>query len=262
MRRYLSILGARLRAAIALSAQYRWDFLVDAPVSLLWITVGLLPLLVAFEEQPSVRGWRYPEALLVVGWFTALKGFFSAMFFPSLLELATKVRDGTLDLLLTKPAGALFLISTSRFELWRLIDFLAGLGLIAFALYRLDELPSPLELAAALLLLGASATVLFSLCVIVSAAAFFAVRLEGLPFLFTSILDFGRWPVSIFPGLVQILFTFVIPLGILTTFPAEALLGRLALGTGLYSILGAAAFFLLAKNLFARAIGRYTSASS
>jgi ABC-2 type transport system permease protein len=48
----------------------------------------------------------------------------------------------------------------------------------------------------------------------------------------------------------------------MTTYPAEALLGRLAPGGLWLGIAGALGFGLSGRFIFTRAIGRYTSASS
>jgi ABC-2 type transport system permease protein len=57
-------------------------------------------------------------------------------------------------------------------------------------------------------------------------------------------------------------FTFVVPIALMTTYPAEALLGRLSARTAVLGILGAVAFTLLGRFVWTRALGRYTSASS
>jgi ABC-2 type transport system permease protein len=260
--KYVQILQGRVRASIALSAQYRWDFITDGLLSVFWNLIGLIPLLVAFGERPTVAGWTYPQVLLVVGWFITLKGFFSAMFFPSLLELATKIRDGSLDFLLTKPADALFLLSTSRFEFWRLIDALVGSFFMGWALWMMGGLPSIGWVALGCLLFFASFIALYSITVLVGSLAFFAVRLEGLPHVFNSVLDFARWPVTIFQGAVRVFFTWVLPLAVLTTYPAMALSGRLELLTALEAILFSMVLFFFARFAFSQAVGRYTSASS
>ena len=46
-----------MQASIALSAQYRWDFLTDGLLAIFWNVIGLIPLLVAFGERPTVAGW-------------------------------------------------------------------------------------------------------------------------------------------------------------------------------------------------------------
>jgi ABC-2 type transport system permease protein len=48
----------------------------------------------------------------------------------------------------------------------------------------------------------------------------------------------------------------------MTTFPAEALLGRLPSATLVLAVAGTVLFAVLTRAVWLRAIGRYTSASS
>src|SRR4051812_12081054 len=72
--RYLHLLAFQLRLSLSVGMQYRWNFVVDGFVSLLWTALGLVPLYVALHDRPSIAGWTFDRALVVVGWFTLLKG--------------------------------------------------------------------------------------------------------------------------------------------------------------------------------------------
>lgn len=260
--RYLRLLGIELRLSLVTSMQYRWNFLVDGFVSLIWTTLGLVPLVIAFRARPSMGGWNIHEALVVVAWFTLLKGLLDGAVNPSLLQVVDQIRQGTLDFVLLKPADAQFLVSTSRFELWKGLDALAALAVFVFAFHGLGRAPSASGSLLALVMLASATMVLYSVWILVIAAAFWVVRLDNLAYLFSSLFDFARWPVSIFKGAWRVIFTFVVPLAVLTTYPAEALLGRLSLSTAAMSVAGATVFALLARAVWKRALGRYTSASS
>jgi ABC-2 type transport system permease protein len=260
--RYLRLFLLQLRISLTLSAQYRWEFLIDGALALLWTAIGLLPLYIAFESRPVIAGWTYEQAIIVVGWFTLLKGVLDGAVNPSLVTVVSQIREGTLDFTLLKPADAQFLISTAKFEVWRVVDAFAAAGIIAWAFARMGTAPSPLHVALSLALVSAGAVVLYSVWILVVSAAFWVVRLDNLTYLFNSILDFARWPVSVFKGAFRFLFTFVIPLGLMTTYPAEAILGRLSMRTAALSIGGSIAFAIAARIVWTRAIRRYTSASS
>jgi ABC-2 type transport system permease protein len=92
--------------------------------------------------------------------------------------------------------------------------------------------------------------------------AFWVIRIGNLTYLFNAIFDAGRWPIQVFRGFWRVLFTFVIPLGLMTTYPAMALLGKLESATALWALAGAAAFFAGSRLVFRRALRQYTSASS
>ncbi|HYQ82181.1 MAG TPA: ABC-2 family transporter protein, partial [Anaeromyxobacteraceae bacterium] len=134
--------------------------------------------------------------------------------------------------------------------------------IFAVAFHRLGRIPAAADVLAALLLLACAAWTLYSLWILVISAAFHVVKVDNLSFLFSSIFDAARWPVSVFRGVWRVIFTVVIPLALMTTWPALALLGRLDLRTAVLAVLGAALFSGLARLVWLRSIARYTSASS
>jgi ABC-2 type transport system permease protein len=260
--RYLRLLALELRLSASLGLQYRWNFAVDGLVSLLWTALGLVPLYVAFHDRPAIAGWTYERALVVVGWFTLLKGVLDGAVNPSLLIVVDQIRQGTLDFVLIKPKDAQFLVSTTRFEIWKGINALAALGIFVWSFHLLGQVPSPFGVALSLSMLCCAIVVLYSVWIMVVAAAFWVIKLDNLAYLLGALFDFARFPVSVFKGVFRVVFTFVIPLGVMTTYPAEALLGVLSTRTAVLSAAGSLAFAVLARSIWTRAIRRYTSASS
>jgi ABC-2 type transport system permease protein len=86
------------------------------------------------------------------------------------------------------------------------------------------------------------------------------VKVDNLTVLFSSIFDAARWPSSVFRGVLSFLFTFVIPLALMTTYPALAMLGKLRVSTIAIAFVGSLLFALLARLVWIGSIGRYTSA--
>jgi viologen exporter family transport system permease protein len=260
--RYLRLLGVQLRASLAQSLQYRAEFLGEGALAVFWVFWSLVPLVVVYGHRPSVAGWTFDEALVVMGWFTLMKGVLEGAVNPSLASVVEHIRKGTLDFVLLKPADAQFLMSTAKFEPWRVVDLLGAVAIFAVAFHRLGRLPGAGDALAGLALLLCATAILYSLWILVISAAFFVVKVDNLSFLFSSIFDAARWPITVFRGAWRALFTFVVPLALMTTFPAMALLGRLDLSTTLGSLAGATLFSLLARRVWLRAVGHYTSASS
>jgi ABC-2 type transport system permease protein len=262
MRRYLRLLWVSLRASLLAAMAYRWDFLVSGIISLFWMVWALVPLAIVFDRVDSAAGWSYPEAMIVVAWFTGLKGILEGVVTPSLVALIDGIRTGTLDFVLLKPADSQFLMSTARFTPYKIFDLGAALAIVIWAVNRLGERPGAAEIAATVGLLIAATTVMYSIFILVACAAFYVVRLDNLSYLFMSIFDFGRWPVQIFRGGWRLLFTFVLPLAVMTTDPAMALLGRLDGRTAAYAVGCAVVFFGWARFTWKRSVRAYTSASS
>ncbi len=262
MTRYLRLFWVQLRASLATAMQYRTDFLVDGLMSLWWVAWTTVPLLVVFSRRSLVVGWTLDEALIVTAWFTLLRGVLEGAINPSLLMVSDQIRTGTLDFVLIKPADPQFLVSTARFAPWKVFDILASVAMVVVAFQRMGRTPEAGHVAVAAVMLLAAVLVLYSIWILVVCAAFWVVRLDNLSYLFSSIFDAARWPLQVFPGVWRVVFTFVIPLGLMTTYPAEAILGRLEPRTAFSALGGAAVFAALARLIWTRAIGHYTSASS
>jgi ABC-2 type transport system permease protein len=260
MRRYANLFAVQLRASLLLAVQYRLDFALDAVLAFFWSGAAIIPLLVLYNQRALVAGWTEPEALIVVAWFTVLKGILEGAIRPSLGNVVEHIRKGTLDFVLLKPADAQFLVSTTRFELFRAIDVAGGLVLLGWALHQLGRAPALGAIAWTVVLLGGAVGILYAMWILIVCLAFIVVKVDNLSYLFASIYDAARWPSSVFRGFWAIVFTFVIPLALMTTFPARAILGKLDVGSALGALAASALSLVIARVVWVRAIGRYTSA--
>lgn len=262
MARYLRLLAIQLRTSLSLALQYRADFLIDGAISVFWTLTALVPILVVYDNRTTVAGWSFGEALLVIGWFTALQGVLEGAINPSLNTVVEQIRQGTLDFTLLKPADAQFLVSTARFLPWRMTNLASALVIFIVAFHQLGTTPSAAQVLSALLLFVNAVALLYAVWIVTVSAAFYVVRVDNLSYLFGAIFDAARWPASVFRGVAHFVFTFVIPLTLMTTYPAEALLGRLSLASIASAVTGGAIAFTIARKIWLHAIARYTSASS
>ena len=263
MRRAFELLKVQLKASVMLAVQYRLDFVLDLVIGLFWTIAAVLPLFVVYGGSSSaqgVPGWTFGETLLVVGCFITLQAVIDGAISPSLSSVLDHVRKGTLDFVLLKPHDAQLLVSTARFQLWRAAGLIHAGIVFTLGFRELGHGPSVLGVAEALLLLLVATALLYSLWLLIVSVSFYAVKVDNLSSLFTSIFDAARWPASVFRGAFRIVFTFVIPLVVMTTLPAEALLGRLPWTSLVASIVGAAVFAVVARTVWLLSLRRYTSA--
>lgn len=260
--RYARLFAIQLRTSLTLAAQYRWEFVAGGVISVLWNALALVPLWIAFRERPALAGWTFEQSMVVLGWFALLKGILDGAVSPSLLVVVDHIRKGTLDFVLLKPADAQFLASTARFEAWKVVDVALGIGILAAAFALMGTAPTAGGVALATLIFGAAVLVLYSIWILVVSAAFWVVRLDNLAYFFDALFDFARWPASVFRGVWRFVFTYVVPLALMTTYPAEALLGTLSARTAAGALAGAGLFAAAGRAVFRRAIRHYTSASS
>jgi len=262
MRGYGSILWLQLRTSLALALQYRMDFVTDGFVEVFWTITAIVPLFVVYGLRGDVAGWSFGEALMVTGFFTLLQGILEGAINPSMLLVVEQIRKGTFDFVLLKPKDAQFLVSTARFLPWRALNLATAVVLFVYGFSRLGRVPSVLDVLSALLLLVTGSTILYALWILSVSLAFYVVKLDNITYLFGAVFDAARWPSSIFRGVVRFVFTFVVPLAVMTTFPAEALLGKAGLAKLAAATLAAVVAFGVSRLAWRHAVAHYTSASS
>lgn len=259
---YARLVAAQLEMSTLTALQYRLGFWTEGLLGLLWSVLGIAPLFVAVDHLGAVEGWGRWELVVLTGCFTVMSGLFTALLQPALRESMTHILKGTLDYVLLRPADGLVLCLTCAFRPWHLVEVLGGLLLVLLGLTFGEVEVSPSAVLAGLVTGLAGLVALYAFGVLVLCASFRALQLQALTYVMEALMDFGRWPAQVFPPLLRALFTFVIPLLVMTSYPAEALLGRLSWGTVAQLVGVSAALLTVARWTWLRAIRGYTSASS
>ena len=262
MIRYLKLVTVQLRTSVAQAAAYRADFIIQGVMSLAFFLVALIPLFVLFDRRNAVAGWDQPSALILMAYFMAIKAVMEGIISPSLTDLVERIRSGAFDYILLKPVDAQLMISAARYEPFRIFDFLGAIALAVYAFYLRGHAPSAVDVALGIALFFAGVLAMYALWICCAAASFWVVRLDNLVYLLGAIFDTARWPVQVFRGAWRFVFTFIIPIAVMTTFPAMALLGRLDARTALATVGGALAMLGISRLLWVSAIRNYTRASS
>ena len=106
----------------------------------------------------------------------------------------TDVRRGTLDYTLTKPADAQFLISISQFRIWKATDFVLGVIVLSYALYKKGMDVGVADAATFGLVLLSGAATIYSFFLILSTISFWYIKVENILNIFDAMVQAGRWP--------------------------------------------------------------------
>lgn len=262
MTRYLRMIRIFWGNALSTEIEYRAAFWANGFLSLFWLAWAGLGARAYFRFADSVRGWSYDELLIVMGLFFAINGLRQAIIQPNLSRMAEYIRLGTLDFLLTKPVSSQFMVSFRHVGIYNWLDPLLGLGLAGFGLIRRGQ-PVSLEGIAGFVILGlAGVAVMYALALAVQCLAVWSIGAEGLDDVIQGMVEAGRFPVDMYRGVVRALLTFVIPVAMLTTFPADALLGRSNAGLVGIAVAVAVTLVWLSSRLWTWSLRRYSGASA
>jgi ABC-2 type transport system permease protein len=152
------------------------------------------------------------------------------------------------------------MLSTSKLELSRFTDVVSGFALAAYATYRSDARPTFAQVALSCLILLCALLILYSIWILVVSLSFHVVKIDNLSYLIVSTFDAARFPASVFRGALSFIFTFIVPLALMTTYPALALLGKLRFEQVLTAVLVAGGFLLISRLVWLRSVRFYTGA--
>lgn len=260
MGRYFRVLKLFWSTAIAAELEYRINFLIAALSSIGGLSGSLFGLFLFYRTGYQFQGWRWEEALIVLGCFTLLQGVSATFLVPNLNRIVTHVQEGTLDFILLKPLSSQFWLSTRTLSPWGFVDLGFGLGIILYAGVRLHLSLSAYLMGIPPLLLGAIS--LYSLWFMLGATSIWFVKIYNVTEVLRGLLDAGRFPIVAYPVAYRIFFTFIVPVAFLTSVPAQMMLQRSNTGWLLGSSLLALGLFQLSRWFWRFALRFYTSASS
>jgi ABC-2 type transport system permease protein len=260
MKRHFKLIQLFWSTAIAAAMEYRLNFAFSAISSLGGLIGSLFGLSLFYRGSYQFSGWSWEQSLLLVGVFTFLEGFATTFLAGSLGKLFKHVEQGTLDFILLKPISSQFWLSTHSISIWGIPNLVFGLSVILYAGTKLGL--GPIDYLAGVPPIASAIMILYSLWFVMSATSIWFTKIYNLTEVLKGLLEAGRFPMAAYPAAYQFFFTFVVPIGFITTVPTEAILGRVSAGKAGISLLVASFLFFIANRFWKFALRFYTSASS
>lgn len=261
---YLKLVRAFAGASAQNELAYQANFWISLLLSLLNLATGVLGLVVLFGQVEAINGWNFASTLALLGVYLtvgALRGLFLGPSLEALAGMDGEVWTGRLDFTLLRPVDLQFLASFRHWRPLALLDLALGLGVLGLALSRLAPTLTPADLLTFGLTLISAVAILYAILLAFAGLVFWS---PGFLFtwIFEALFQLARYPVGLYPGWLRLALTWIVPVGLITTVPAQALTGSLSPWV-LRGSLGLALILLLAASaLFRAGLRRYASASS
>ncbi|MEU1278199.1 ABC transporter permease [Streptomyces sp. NPDC005805] len=205
---------------------YRLSFAMTALGNLTGTAFDFVTILLMFSHVDALGGWSLPEIAFLYGTTSTAFGL-ADLLLGSMERLGRRVRDGTLDTLLVRPAPVLAQVAADRFALRRLGRIVQGLLVLGWSLLALD-VEWTLTRAAAVPFMVVCGTAIYGAVFVLGAAfQFWAQDATQVQNSFT----YGgntllQYPPSIFGKDLVRGVTFVVPLAFVNWVPSIYVLGR------------------------------------
>jgi ABC-2 type transport system permease protein len=264
MKRYLEIYWLMIRNSLIREMNFKANFILWMVVELLWFVGQIVFLEVLFAHTDRIGDWTKWECVLLVGTHQLTSQLFQAFFYVNLAELPDLIRTGKLDLFLLLPVDAQFAVSTRRFGMDNVVNALVGVAITVFSLYKLGVTPALSHIGLYMVAIGFGVAVHYAVMFFLATIAFWIVRAQGLIYGYYNVFNIARYPDVVFRGIFRMIFSYLIPVIIVSNVPSRMLARTLENPwPGFAQLVGASIFIVVATRAFWHfALKRYSSASS
>lgn len=238
----------------------RWALLIFLAGKILRFSIFIFFIILLLQNTKVLAGYSLDQTILFFLSFNLLD-ITAQMVFREVYRFRSLVVSGNFDFYLIKPVNPLF---RSLFGGPDILDFFTLIPLIFAIVYfieRVGELTF-LGIALYILLLIGGFLISLSFHILVLSLAIVTTEIDHAIMVYRDIVGMGRMPIDIYREPIRGLLTFVIPVGMMMSYPAKALLGLLSPVLIIYAFIFTISLLLLSLKAWNFAVRQYSSASS
>ncbi len=261
--RYAGIYAALWKNSVTRETMFKGNFLLWIVVEVLWLALQLSFIGVLYLHTEAIGTWTKWQVVLLVGANHFIQQIYQTFFLINATNLSELVRTGKLDFLLLLPVNTRFVVSLRQVDLGGFVNACFSVAVMIYAAMRIPITPSFAQLAGFGALCIVGILIHYSLMFALASISFWTVRAQGIVWGYYNLFQIARMPDEAFRGLFKAVFTFALPMLLVTNVPVRLITERLDSSTPLLQLLGVGlACALLSEWFWRKSLRHYTSASS
>jgi viologen exporter family transport system permease protein len=263
LRRYLTIYRALWKTSVTREMSFKSNFILWIVVELLWFAMQLCFIGVLYLHTNAIGTWTQWQVVLLVGASSFIQQTYQAFFLVNCTNLSELVRTGKMDFLLLLPVNTRFIVSLRQVDLGAFVNAAFAVLVMVYAAGRLDLHPTIIQFFGFLALCAVGILVHYSLMFMLAAISFWTVRAQGIVWGYYNLFNIARLPDDAFRGMFKVVFTFVLPVLLVSNVPTRVLADKLQSPALWLCLLGMGVVCAAASEWFWRlSLRHYTSAST
>ncbi len=261
--RYGAIYAALWKTSVTREMSFKGNFVLWILVELAWFGLQLAFVGVIFSQTRTVGTWTVWQVVLLTGTSNFIQEIYQAFFLVNCTNLSELVRTGKMDFLLLLPVNTRFIVSTRQVDLPSFANAAFALCVMTFAAHKLGLHPTVVQLLGFAVLCVAGLLVHYSLMFMLASVSFWTVRAQGIVWGYYNLFNIARMPDEAFRGVFKAVFTFALPVLLVSNVPVRVLADKLTSPVALSALFGLGITWAVISEWFWRfSIRRYTSAST
>ncbi len=259
--KYLRLYQAMFRASFIADLEYRANFATRVMTDIFWYIAQVVTFEVLFTHTQLIGGWNLPQMRVFLGVVFMVDALYMIILSENLDQFSEKVRKGDLDLLLAKPVNSQFMLSLQKASTPAIGNLCIAVGWFIYSILQLPNFEW-IRLLWLIILVPCGLVALYAMRFVMASTAVIFARSENLQFIWYQIYRLGMRPDSIYvPWLKWTLLT-ALPVGVIASVPARALLEPPQWGLIAWVMVLAWILLFLTNKFWRFALRFYSSASS
>lgn len=263
LKRYLGIYAALWKNSVTREMIFKSNFILWIFVEVLWFALQLSFIGVLYLHTDHIGTWTKWQVVLLIGGSHFIQQLYQAFFLINCVNLSELVRSGKLDFLMLLPVSTRFVVSLRQVDLGAFVNASFAVAVMAYAAHQIPLTPSFLQIAGFLVLCVVGIVIHYSLMFLLASISFWTVRAQGIVWGYYNLFNIARMPDEAFGGLFKAVFTFAVPMLLVSNVPVRVLANKINSPVPLLILLGMSVLcFCVSQWGWRASLRHYTSASS
>lgn len=219
IKRYYLLILTFAKNSLAGQLEYRINFFSGIFVETGFMLSKLTYVVLVYSANVTINGMSPDYILMFIGTYAIMTGIYMS-FYPNFLNISQYIKDGTMDVYLTKPVSQLFLVTFRYIDFAMPIPNLIGgsiMVVIAWCRCGFDVSVMNILCFTVFIILGTILT--YAIFLLPCLIAFWTVSTAAITQISGSIWDFNNMPMKIYNRVIQEIGCFLFPVFLITNMP-------------------------------------------
>ena len=264
---YLSVTIYSIKMALLTIVEYPSNilgWLLSNPIQFL---LGFAAIRFAVEQFGEINGWNYGQLAFLYG-ISVISHALSMIFFVQGWFMGFYVIEGEFDRFLTRPMSVLYQFFFTNINVFGLTDLIPGILVFLYGCVKTDFPFTVTNVVGILVMLTGAVLIRGGIYILLGSTSFWTKSANDFGQFTQEIFDkTTMYPLSMYPESLQLILTFLIPIGWVSFYPASELMGIESTfstgGMGVWITLGVGiAAMMIAGLVFRAGLKQYESAGN
>lgn len=263
LNKYLKIYSMFLKCSLMNQMEYRMNFLLMMGIESVFLITKLMYAYIVYDTGIVIFGYNSDMIIFYIGTFILMTGIYMFLFYFNFSNISALIRNGDLDLLITKPVSLQFIITMKQVDYGTPIpNIIAGMSIVIYQWHKIGISVHWTHILGYLFCVILGSVIGYCIMFYVQLISFFTVKADAAREITDSLWDINNMPMYIYKKFIRVIGCTMIPIFLVSNVPFLFAFHKMnAVHVGCVTLFGVCLFKGSEMGL-KYCMGRYMSASS